>query len=123
MMGKNGGACRKRQALRTAPLHPELTRRFRVIHPFHPLCSHEYDVLEFRRDWGRDYVAFYDESERVVTIPIVWTDMEGDGDPFVVLSGCRAYFRPEDLLALVDIIESNRPSVGNGNVEGGPRNV
>ena len=111
------------QALRTAPLHTELTRRFRVIHPFHPLCSNEYEVLEFRRDWGRDYVAFYDESDRVVTIPIVWTDLAGEADPFVVLSGRRAYFRPEDLLALVDIIESNRPSVGNGNAEGGPRNV
>ena len=49
------GACRRSQALRTAPLQSELTRRFRVIHPFHPLCSHEYEVLEFRRDWGRDY--------------------------------------------------------------------
>ena len=122
-MDKNAFVYKRSQALRTAPLHPELTRRFRVIHQFHPLCSHEYEVLEFRRDWGRNYVAFYDESERVVTIPIVWTDMEDEGDPFVVLSGCRAYFRPEDLLALVDIIESNRPSVGNGNAEGGSRNV
>lgn len=122
-MGKNGGACRRSQALCTAPLHTELARRFRVIHPFHPLYSHEYEVLEFRRDWGRDYVAFYDESERVVTIPIVWTDMEGEGDPFVLLSGRRAYFRPEDLLALVDIIESNRSSVGDGNAEGVARNA
>jgi len=80
-------------------------------------------VLEFRRDWGRDYVAFYDESERVVTIPIAWTDLEGEGDPFVVLSGCRAYFRPVDLLVLVDLIESDRPSVGVGNAEGVASNV
>ncbi len=93
------------------------------MHPFHPLCSHEYEVLEFRRDWGRDYVAFYDESERVVTIPIAWTDLEGEGDPFVVMSGCRAYFRPVDLLALVDLIESDRPSVGVGNAEGVTSNV
>jgi len=123
MMGRSGGACRRRQALRTAPLQSELTRRFRVIHPFHPLCSHEYEVLEFRRDWGRDYVAFYDETERVVTIPIAWTDLEGEGDPFVVLSGCRAYFRPVDLLALADLIESDRPSVGVGKAEGVTSNV
>jgi len=59
-----------------------------------------------------DYVAFYDEAERVVTIPIAWTDLEGEGDLFVALSGCRAYFRPVDLLALVELIESDRPFVG-----------
>lgn len=80
-------------------------------------------MLEFRRDWGRDYVAFYDEAERVVTIPIAWTDLEGEGDPFVVLSGCRGYFRPVDLLALVDLIEADRSSVGVENAEGVTSNV
>ena len=118
--------CNDSQTLRTAPLGSELTCRFRVIHPFHPLCSHEYEVLEFRRDWGRHYVAFYDESERVVTIPIAWTDLDGEEDPFVVLSERRAYFRPVDLLALADLIEADAlrsQSVGVGNAEKEARNV
>ena len=96
----------KTRAFRTAPLKAGLTRRFRVIHPFHPLVCREYEVLEFRRDWGRDYVAFYDENEKIVTIPIPWTDLELEKDPFVSMSGGRACFRPCDLLALAELMES-----------------
>lgn len=61
--------------------------------------------MEFRRAWGRDRVVFYDENENLSTVPIAWTNLAQETDPFVILSEGRAYFRPSDLLALVDLIE------------------
>ena len=102
------GACRKKDAPGTAPLPSDLTRRFRITHPFHPLFPREYDILEFRRDWGRDLVAFYDEKGKAITIPIPWTDLDNECDPFVVISRGRSYFRVEDLLRLTELVQGMR---------------
>ncbi|MBN1460896.1 MAG: hypothetical protein JXA57_15290 [Armatimonadetes bacterium] len=82
--------------------------RFRITHPFHPLFPSEYDILEFRRDWGHDLVAFYDEKGNTITIPIRWTDLDNEYDPFVVISQGRSYFRMEDLLRLTELVEGIR---------------
>jgi hypothetical protein len=87
----------------------ELKERFRIVHPFHPLFNGEYRLLEFRRNWGREYVAFYDPNEKLATVPIVWTDLVEEEDPFTALSGGQAYFRPEDLLDLADLVEGIEP--------------
>ena len=99
---------REKGTPRTAPAASELRRRFRITHPFHPLYPGEYDILEFRRDWGHDLVAFYDTQGKVVTIPIRWTDLESEYDPFVVIAGVRSYFRVEDLLRLAELLEGIR---------------
>jgi len=109
MTGRNSCTCRKKQPLRTAPSSSELKQRFHIVHPFHPLFSREYSLLEFRHSWGRDYVAFYDDNEKLVTVPIAWTDLVDEEDPFAVLSGGRAHFRPEDLLDLTDLLEGIEP--------------
>ncbi len=46
---------------------------------------------------------FYDEDERLWSLPTFWTSL-GAVDPFVVLSGGRALFRPRDLLRLSELI-------------------
>ncbi|MCK4249549.1 MAG: hypothetical protein KAX15_07190, partial [Candidatus Omnitrophica bacterium] len=102
--GKNICPYTKNQPIRTAPLASNLTQRFRILHPFHPLFDKQYEVLEFRRDWGKNYAAFYDENKKLVTVPVKWTDLVQEEDPFVVLSEGRAYFRPADLLTLADLI-------------------
>ena len=103
----------KKAAPRTAREASHLRSRFRIIHPFHPLYPGEYDILEFRRDWGHELVAFYSEQGKVVTIPIQWTDLDTTCDPFVVMSAGRSYFRVADLLRLAELLKEIR-SCENG---------
>ena len=102
------GSRRKEAAPRTARAASHLRTRFRITHRFHPLYPGEYDVLEFRRDWGHELVAFYDEKGKAITIPIRWTDIDSEYDPFVALSRGRSYFRVEDLLRLTELVEGMR---------------
>ena len=60
--------------------------------------------------------VFLDPEGRKVQVPTTWTDAAAP-DPFVALSGARAYFRVEDLLRMEDLIRGNRHEhapVGNG---------
>ena len=59
--------------------------------------------MERRRYWGMDRVWWVDESDRVRSLPTAWTS-EAEEDAFVLLSGGRSAFRPEDLLALADLL-------------------
>ena len=61
--------------------------------------------MEYRRDWGREHAVFYDQSNQLIAIPVAWTDLADEEDPFVVLSEGRACFRVVDLLALAELIE------------------
>jgi Family of unknown function (DUF5372) len=42
-------------------------------------------------------------GDRVFSVPVSWTDLEGP-DPFVVVSAGRSLFHPADLLALVGLV-------------------
>ena len=97
--------CRKRHAAGIAPAASVRKRCFRITHPFHPLYPGVYDVLEYRRHWGHELVAFYDAAGKLVTIPIPWTDLAEETDPFVVISGGRSFFRIQDLLRLSETME------------------
>jgi hypothetical protein len=52
--------------------------------------------------------VFYDDSGDLISVPIAWTDLAEETDPFVALSGGRAYLHPADLLALADLVEGAR---------------
>jgi hypothetical protein len=43
-------------------------------------------------------------DQRVSSLPASWTDVEAP-DAFVVVSAGRSLFRPEDLLALADLVD------------------
>lgn len=60
--------------------------------------------MAFRQNWGEERVYFHNEGGRLVSVPASWTDVL-PADPFVVLSAGRAFFRTEDLIALVRLIE------------------
>jgi len=60
-----------------------------------------------RQSWGEERVYFYDEAGELKALPARWTDV-GALDPFVVLAAGRAYFRPQDLLALADMLDGLR---------------
>jgi len=77
----------------------------RITHPYHPLSGREFQLVEYRRDWGREHAVFYDENGDLVAVPVDWTDLAEAADPFVTLSEGRALGRPVDLLALRALIE------------------
>ncbi len=57
--------------------------------------------------WGDQRVWFYDEAERLISLPVRWTSL-GPRDPFVALSKERAYARVEDLLRLAALLQDVR---------------
>jgi hypothetical protein len=75
-----------------------------VIHPFHPLRGRRFALVVHRHNWGGDRVHFYDDSGRLISLPVQWTSFSLP-DPFVVLSAGRSAFRYADLLALARMIE------------------
>lgn len=84
----------------------KLRQRVRVTHPFHPQSGQQFDLVAYRRSWGgRPAVDCLDTEDRLVTIPLAWTDA-AEEDPFVVLSAGRAHFRIEDLLRLVSLVDA-----------------
>ena len=94
----------KRPARRIAPFVSQLPQKVRIIHPFHPRYNQKYGLVGYRRSWGHEYVDLHDEQEQLVTVPLAWTDAAVP-DPFVVIAAGRCYFRTEDLIRLVHLIE------------------
>lgn len=79
-------------------------RRFRVVHPFHPLTGQEFELVAYAHSWGDHRVFFrVPGEERVRSLPAAWTDVEGP-DPFLALAGGRTLFRVADLVALVRLL-------------------
>jgi Family of unknown function (DUF5372) len=78
-----------------------------VIHPFHPLFGQEFELIEYRKNWGEDRVYFLDIEGRLAAILASCTDA-GGVDPFVEISAGRSWFRYEDLLRLADLLEGLR---------------
>ena len=75
-----------------------------MTHPFHPLSGHEYDLVGFAHTWGEHRVFFREPGQtRVRSLPASWTDVDGP-DPFLVVSGGRAHFRPQDLVQLACLL-------------------
>ncbi|HKA11922.1 MAG TPA: DUF5372 family protein, partial [Candidatus Dormibacteraeota bacterium] len=80
------------------------SERVVVTHPFHPLTGQKFELVGYAHTWGEHRVFFRKSGEeRVYSIPVPWTDVEGV-DPFVVISAGRAHFRVEDLLALAGVL-------------------
>jgi len=85
-------------------------QRVRVTHPFHPLCGGEYRLVEYRRNWGREYAVSRDQNNELIVVPVDWTDLRETTDPFLTLSEGRALARPSDLLALSALIKEVKAS-------------
>ena len=84
-----------------------LNRQFRVTHPFHPLHGSEFDLIGYRRSWGREYVEFDVGGGELRSIPLAWTNAAG-ADPSRVIGEGRSFFRVKDLIELVGVIEGLR---------------
>ena len=108
-MDKNVFVCKRKRAHHTAPFVTQLPQKVRITHPFHPLYNKEYGLLGYRRSWGNECVDLHDEKEQLISVPIAWTDAAGP-DPFVVVAAGRSYFRTEDLVRLVNLVEGLKVS-------------
>ena len=89
--------------LSTAPASEVQSRRFQVTHPYHPLFSHEFELVVRAHNWREDRVWFHAASGRLSSLPADWTSIVAE-DPFVAVAAGRASFRVEDLLELVGLI-------------------
>jgi hypothetical protein len=77
---------------------------FTVTHPFHPLYNQQFEILNYRHNWGEYRVTFYETPEHVRTLPATWTSIVPP-DPSVVLATGRAAFRVADLLTLAHLMQ------------------
>jgi len=77
---------------------------FEIVHPHHPQRGQRFQLVTYRHNWGEDRVYFHDAANRWTSIPAAWTTVV-PADPFVVMAGGRCFFRYEDLLRLVDLVE------------------
>lgn len=82
-------------------------KRFRIIHPFHPLANREFELVVYRHNWGEDRVYFHDQDGELSSIPASWTDFVAE-DPFVSIAAGRSLFRLGDLLKLTELIAAVR---------------
>ncbi|HYX37661.1 MAG TPA: DUF5372 family protein [Oligoflexus sp.] len=100
-----------------------------ITHPFHPKKGLKFRIYSVRRSWQENRVLFYDNFDKLCSVPLEWTDM-ADQDPFVKMANGKAYFRFQDLLTLVQLIrqskekltgaESHKPKVAKSEQCHGP---
>ena len=86
-----------------APIGNDPHKRFRIIHPFHPLANREFELIIYRHNWGEDRVYFHNLDGKLTAIPASWTDLIAE-DPFVGIAAGRSLFRLDDLLKLSEFI-------------------
>ena len=82
----------------------QLKRRVKITNPFHPRFGEEFELLRYHRSWGHERVECLEEGGGFVSIPLSSTDAY-DEDPFIAILGGRSFFRVDELLRLVELIE------------------
>jgi hypothetical protein len=87
----------------TTPVGDVQTQIFQVTHPFHPLAGQRFELADRYRTWGEDRVYYHTAAGELKSLPVGWTDLD-EPEPFVVIGAGRAYFRPADLWAVVQLI-------------------
>ncbi len=120
MRGRGSFAGKKRKARKTAAVVHGLSRRFRITHPFHPRTGEEFDLIEYRRGWGRECVEGLDSNGKLLAVPLGWTDAGGGPDPIVALSAGKSFFRIEDLLLLAELLQRLRSAPSSDPPRQGP---
>ncbi len=71
------------------------------------LTPAEFELLQYRRNWGTTYLDYQDAAGKHRAIPIEWRDAQG-GDVFIEVSNGRSYFRVAELTRLVELVEALR---------------
>ena len=69
--------------------------------------------MTWRQSWGEDRAYYHDANGRLCSFPASFTSM-GAADPFVEIAAGRSFFRVEDLLRLVDLMQRLRDEKQGG---------
>jgi Family of unknown function (DUF5372) len=91
----------------TAPNLKDERRRFRISHPFHPLCGREFDLVEHKCIYAESYLFFYDPSGHLLQIPAVWTNFL-KSDAFIEVAAGRSALHADYLLQLAEVLRHLR---------------
>ena len=83
--------------------------RFRITHPFHPLCGSEYELVTRKLTWGEDRVFYYESSGKLKSLMTNVTDVV-PSDDFDRISAGRSAFRMDDLLELRRLFDKRQPA-------------
>jgi hypothetical protein len=78
-------------------------RTFRVTHLFHPLYGREFTLVTQRHNWSEERVYYYDDHQRLASLPTAWTSLAAV-DPFVFVADGRCAFRTQDLIELARLL-------------------
>jgi hypothetical protein len=73
-----------------------------VTHPFHPLYTQEFELVQIHKAWGEARVLLRGSSG-VLSLPAAWTDAL-PSDAFVLQAAGRSALRMQDLLSLVQLV-------------------
>lgn len=76
-----------------------------MTHPFHPRRGDTLVLVTRRQNWGEDRVMYFNEAGRLRSMPASWTSAF-EADHFLMASGGRSWFRVDDLLELVVLLQS-----------------
>ena len=87
----------------TTPHQINPQHRFQIIHPYHPLFQQEFDLVQYRRNWGEDRVYFHTISGDLTSVPAIWTSLSST-DPLTAVAAGRSLFRVDDLLELATLV-------------------
>ena len=87
--------------------------RFRITHPFHPLCGAEYELVTRKLNWGEDRVFYYEAGGRLKSLMTNVTDVIAR-DAFDRISAGRSAFRIDDLLELRRLLEKHKKGERGG---------
>ncbi len=75
-----------------------------MTHPFHPWFGRTFEFVSVRHTWKQHRVFFLLDDGTQTSVPTGWTDM-AEPDVFVAAAAGRSHFRPQDLLALIELID------------------
>jgi hypothetical protein len=96
----------------TTPIRDIKAKSFVVTHPYHPFHGRRFDLVNYTLCWGIARVFFYDDQNRLCSMPASWTSA-GAVDPFVRVSAGRSPFRLVDLMELSRMIQEIKCNANN----------
>jgi hypothetical protein len=97
-----------------APGLGDITKTFKVTHPFHPWHGHEFELVTCHQKSGEVLLFFKDDRDRLRTMPAQWTDV-CPPDPYEAIADRQSHFRLLDLIELSRLVNQfNNENSGRG---------
>ena len=80
------------------------TRRFRIIHPFHPCRDREFELVEHQEVANQSLLLFRGQAGDLARIPATWTDFV-EADAFCEVAGGRSPLHAQTLRLLAELLQ------------------